>query len=158
MNNTNDTATKQAKENEANLKNDIAIKAQYTINKVKAQASNKAEQISEITATYKAKVSDNLSGAAKKVHQKSDTAQDFLSKQADKANEYTHQAIKKVNQISHRAADALKTSSEYVKNFDLAETTQQVKKTIKQKPGLSLGIVGIFGLLIGLLVGRRTLR
>jgi len=127
MNDKNNTAAKQVKENGTNLKNDIVAKAQDTINKVKAQASNKAEQISETTAAYKAKVSDNLSGAAEKV-----------------------------NQISHRAGDALNASSEYVKNFDLAETTQQVKKTIKQKPGFSLVIAGIFGLLIGLLIGRRT--
>ena len=92
---------------------------------------------------------------AEKVHQKSDTTQEFLSKQADKANDYAHQTIDKANQLSHRAAESLNASAEYVKNFDLAETTQQIKKTMKQKPELTLTLVGIFGLLIGLIIGRR---
>ena len=156
MNNTNDTATEQAKENSINLNNNIISTAQDTIEKVKQEASKQVGQISETADAYKTKVSDNLSGVAEKVHQKSDTAQDFLSRKADKANEYVHQTIDKANQISHQAADALNTSAAYVKNFDLAETTQQVKKTMKQKPELTLTLVGIFALLIGLLIGRRT--
>lgn len=156
MNNTNNTATEQVKENGINLNNNIVSTVQDTIDKVKQEASKQVGQISETADTYKTKVSDNLLDVAEKVHQKSDTAQDFLSKKADKANEYAHQTIDKANQISHQAADALNTSAEYVKNFDLAETTQQIKKTMKQKPELTLTLVGIFGLLIGLLIGRRT--
>lgn len=156
MNNLNDTATKQIKENATNLKESFADTAKDTINEFKQEASSKVEQISATADTYKAKVSENLSGAAEKVHQKSDTAQDFLSKKADQANEYAHQTIEKANQISHRAAAALSSSAEYVKDFDLAETTKQVKNTMKQKPEITLTLVGIFGFIIGLLIGRRT--
>lgn len=155
MDNTNDTATKQVKENATNLKEDFINSAKDTMGKVKQEIANNAEKINETADTYKAKVSDNLSGVAEKVHTKSDTAQEFLSKKADLANEYAHQTIEKANQLSHRAAAALSNSAEYVKDFDLAETTKQVKNTMKQKPEITLTLVGIFGFLIGLLIGRR---
>ncbi len=145
MNGIDETATKQTKEGGTSVKDDIISTTQGAIDKVKQETSNKADKLNETVESYKAKVSDNLSSAAEKVHQKSDTAQEFLNKKLDKANE-----------MSHRAADAINASSEYVKNFDLAETTEQVKKTIKQKPEVALTVAGIFVFLVGLLIGRKT--
>lgn len=155
MNNTNDTATKQVKENATDLKDDLINSAKDKLGQVKQDFATNADKINATADNYKAKVSENLSGVAEKVHTKSDTAQEFLSKKADLVNNYAHQTIEKANQISHRAADALSNSAEYVKDFDLAETTKQVKNTMKQKPELTLTLVGIFGFLIGLLIGRR---
>lgn len=156
MNNLNNTAAKQAIEDAKDLKNETADKVENRIEKLKQGVQQKAEQLSEKTSEYKAKVSENLSGAADKFHESSDTAQGFLDDKADVINEYAHQTIEKANEIGHRAAGVLANSSEYIKNFDVAETRQQVKKSIKQKPELSLAIVGIFGLIIGLLIGRSS--
>lgn len=155
MDNSNNTATKQVKDDIVEVENNIADKAENTLDKVKQQVQVRAEQIGETASNYKGKVSDNLAGAADKVHEKSDTAQGFLSDKADVINEYAHHTIEKANQIGHKAADVLANSSDYVKNFDIAETRQQVKATIKDKPELSIAIAGIFGLLIGLLIGRK---
>ena len=103
---------------------------------------------------YEEKISDNVAGAAEKVDQKSNTAQVFLGDKADVINEYAYKTIEKANEIGHRAADVLAVSSNYVKNFDFAEARQQVTTTIKNKPELSIAVAGIFGLLIGLLIGR----
>ncbi len=157
MNNSNNTATKQVKDDIAEIKDNITSKAENTIDKVKQGVQVKAEQIGETAGNYKGKVSGNLAGAADKVHEKSDTAQGFLSDKADVINEYAHNTIEKVNQIGQRAADVLANSSDYIKNFDIAETRQQVKTTIKDKPELSIAIAGIFGLLIGLLIGRKKI-
>lgn len=116
------------------------------------------ERLAEKLGEVKLKVSDNLSGAAEKVHEKSDAAQDFLFDKSDKVNSYAHQTIEKANTLGHRAADALDASSGYVRNFDLAETRQQVMDTIKQRPEVSIAVAGVFGLLIGLLIGRSTNR
>lgn len=154
MDNSNNTAAQQVKDNEG-AKNNIADKTENTIDKIKKEVQVKAEKIGETASNHKGKVSDNLAGAADKVHEKSDTAQGFLSDKADVINEYAQQTIEKVNQIGHKAADALATSSDYVKNFDIAQKRQQVTATIKDKPELSIAIAGIFGLLIGLLIGRK---
>ncbi len=151
----NDTATRQVKESTEELKNSVADKTANAVEKLKQEVQARANQIGDVAIGYKGKVSENMSVAADKVHQKSDTAQDFFSDKADLVNEYAHQTIGKVNQIGHKAADVLSVSSEYVKNFDIAETRQQVKETIREKPGASLAIAGVFGLLIGLLMGRK---
>lgn len=116
------------------------------------------ERIAEKLGEVKTKVSDNLSVAAEKVHARSDAAQDFLFEKSDKVNTYAHQTIEKANHLGHKAADALDVSSGYVRNFDLAETRQQVMDTIKQRPEVSIAVAGVFGLLIGLLIGRSTNR
>lgn len=153
MSNSNSTATKQVKDDIQ--KTNVSDKTENTIDKLKKEVQAKAEQFGETAGNYKEKVSDNLAGAADKIHAKSDTAQGFLSDKADIINEYAQNTIEKVNQIGHRAADALSNSSEYVKNFDISETRQQVKNSIKDKPELSIAIAGVFGLLIGLLIGRK---
>ena len=155
MSNQANTATKQAKNDIEETKSNVENKTENAVNKVKQEVQEKVQRIGETASNYKEKVSDNLAGAADKFHEKSDTAQGFLSDKADVINEYAHHTIEKANQIGHKAADALATSSDYVKNFDISETRQQVKASIKDKPELSIAIAGIFGLLIGLLIGRK---
>lgn len=123
---------------------------------VDGSAESLKEQFSEKIGAFKEKVSDNLSGIAGKVHDGSDTAQDFLIDKTDKVNTYAHHTIEAANHLGHRAADALDASSGYVRNFDLAETRQQVMATIKQRPEVSIAVAGVFGLLIGLLIGRSS--
>ena len=141
MENKTGTAAKQIKENLDNVSN--------STEKLKDKVVQKVGETKE-------KVTENLSTAADKFHEKSDTAQEFLASGADNLNEYAHQAIGKVNQIGHRAADALNSSSEYINNFDYEKTKQQVVETIKEKPQIGLAIAGIFGLIIGLILGRRN--
>lgn len=114
------------------------------------------EQVSEKLAGLQNKVSDNLHGLAEKVHDKSDSAQDYLLEKSDRANAYAHQTIEAANSFGHRAADALDASSGYVKNFDLADTRQRAMESIKQRPEVSIAVAGVFGLLIGLLIGRSS--
>ena len=151
----NNTAAKQSKD-DSKADGDDAINTGNTVEKIKQNLQQKVEKIGETTNAYKGKVSENLSGASDKFHESSDSAKGFLNDKADVINDYAHQTIDKANQIGHRAADALANSSDYVKNFDVTETGRQVKKTIKQKPELSITIAAVFGLLIGLLIGRKS--
>lgn len=121
-------------------------------------AESYKERIAGKLGEVKVKVSENLSGAAEKVHERSDAAQDFLFEKTDKVNSFAHQTIEKANHLGHRAADALDASSGYVKDFNLAETRQQVMDTIKQRPEVSIAVAGVFGLVIGLLIGRSSRR
>lgn len=123
---------------------------------INGSAETLKEQVSEKIGAFKEKVSDNLSGIAEKVHERSDTAQDYLFEKTDKVNSYAHHTIEAANQLGHKAADALDASSGYVRNFDLAETREQVMATIKQRPEVSIAVAGVFGLLIGLLIGRSS--
>lgn len=141
MDNKTGTATKQAKENAANQ------------NK---SAEDFKEKIAQKVVETRVKLTENLSNAANKVHEKSDTALEFLDGSADNLNKYAHQAINKANQFGHRAADAINTSSEYLNNFDYNQTKQQVVKTVKDKPQIGFAIAGLFGLIIGLLIGRKN--
>lgn len=141
MENKTGTATKQIKEN---------------IENVSESAENFKDKVVQKVGETKEKVTDNLSTVADKFHEKSDTAQEFLDTRADNINQYAHQAIDKVNQYGHKAADAINSSSEYLNNFDYESTKRQVVGTIKEKPQVGFAIAGIFGLLIGLLIGRRN--
>ncbi len=166
----NNSGTKRAMENDNNAEiNKISPPAQEenrsfankfseTAGKVKESLSEKSQQISESLENSKEKVSDNLANTADKIHLKSDTAQEYFDGKADQLNDYAHQAIGKANQFGHRTAEVLTDSSDYVKNFDYTKTKQQVKDSFRKKPELGLAVAGIFGLLIGLLVGRRTSR
>lgn len=139
------TATKKVKDN---IK-EAAAAAEAKIGQYLENSSEKLE-------SAKSKVSDNLSGAAEKIHKNSDTAQVYLKEKADKLNETAHKKIEKANEFGHRTASAIETSSDYVKNFDIAEAGNKIKNTVKQKPQIGIALAGIFGLLIGLLVGRKT--
>lgn len=143
MENKTGTATKQITENIENF----------------SESTDKfKDKVVQKVGETKDKVTENLSTAASKIHEKSDTAQEFLDTRADNFNEYAHQAIEKANQYGHRAADALNSSSEYISNFDYDKTKQQVVETLKEKPQIGFAVAGLFGLIIGLLLGRRNSR
>lgn len=138
-----------------------------TLNLVKDDLKTKFTKIEDKANVYKEKVSDNLLGVAQKVHEKSDTTSTYLDQKVDSINEFTHakadtinefahHTIEKANHIGHRAADALSSSSDYLRNFDFEEARGQIKTTIQQKPELSLAVAGIFGLMLGLMIGRRA--
>lgn len=137
------------------------------IENLKNKANDVKEKVTSNLSGAAEKVSANLSGAADTVHTKTDAVQENLSGKADKVgefaqqaagkvDEYAHQTVEKANQIGHKAADAIASSSDYIKNFDLEETKQQVRESFREKPELTIAIAGIFGLLIGLLIGRRN--
>ena len=154
----NNTGTKSAADN-FDL-NNAGVALENTAAEIGNSVNNAAETVkepfSEKVGAFKEKVSENLSGIAEKVHERSDSAQDYLLEKSDKVNSYAHQTIEAANQFGHRAADALDASSGYVKNFDLAETRHNVMETIKQRPEVSIAVAGVFGLLIGLLIGRSS--
>lgn len=140
-----ETATKRAKTNFADKKDNI----EGGVNQALENSGKKLENI-------KGKVSENLAEAADKLHKNSDTAQEFLSVKADRFNKFAHGKIEKANQLGHRAANVLENSSDYVKKLDFSETGDKIKKTVSQKPQVGIALAGVFGLLIGLLVGRKT--
>ena len=163
MENKNNTAAQSAKEN------DLSISGRQGITGIEQpeDSNDKVENLKNKADEVKEKVTNNLSGAADKVHTRVDSAQEFLDEKTDKAgelakqaaakaNEYAHQTIDKANQIGQKAATAISSSSDYIRNFDLEETKQQVKESFKEKPELTVAIAGIFGLLIGLLIGRKS--
>jgi ElaB/YqjD/DUF883 family membrane-anchored ribosome-binding protein len=163
MNNSNKGAAQPAKNKTAHTADQPA----GTLELVKDELKTKFSQLEDKAAVYKEKVSDNLLGAAETVHEKSDSAQDYLNQKADNlvefthqkadsVNEFAHQTIGKANHLGHRAAEALNTSSDYVRNFDFEDARTQLQRTIQQKPELSIAIAGIFGFAIGLLISRRA--
>lgn len=135
-------------------KSEVAEKTNNTVQNLKETAQAKIEQVGNKAEDYKGKVSESVSGVAGKVHEKSDTAQEYLGTKAEKLNEFAHTAMGKVNRYGHKAADALDNSSVYLKNLDFAEAAQNLKTGIKQRPGTGIVIAGIFGLLIGLMIGK----
>jgi len=142
--NTN-TATKKAFENIEETKNTAQTKIDQYLETSNVKLEN-----------AKGKISENLAGAAETLHTKADTAQEYLKEKADKLNETAHEKIEKANQFGHRAATAIESSSDYVKNFDIAEAGNKIKTTVKKNPQVGIALAGIFGLLIGILVGRKT--
>ncbi len=53
-----------------------------------------------------------------------------------------------------QAADWLDQSAEYIQNFDYDEFNARVRKYVREKPGASLLIAGVTGLILGALVRR----
>jgi ElaB/YqjD/DUF883 family membrane-anchored ribosome-binding protein len=154
--NNSETAVKQVKEDLNDLSQEAVNKTEHTFDKIKEKVSEQIINLQDKTQFAKEKVSDNLSGAADVVHTKADQTQEFLDNKTDNFNAIAHQTIEKVNELGHRAGDVLNTSSEYVRNFDAEQTRQQVKEKIQNNPGISLAVAGVFGLIIGLLIGRNN--
>ncbi|MGB7068295.1 MAG: hypothetical protein WBD22_02260 [Pyrinomonadaceae bacterium] len=105
--------------------------------------------------TLKDKVSNNISNAAGKLNESSDKVQGVLEVKADQFGKYAHSTIEKVNHFGHRTAEALEATSDYVKNFDLYQTKEQIRQRISQRPGWSIGAAAAVGVILGLLVGKR---
>ncbi|MCB1025296.1 MAG: hypothetical protein KDB79_12945 [Acidobacteria bacterium] len=117
--------------------------------------------------TTKEKVSDNISAAATKVHEKSDTIQDFLSSKTEDVEDYlrektyeagdiTQQTIERANRAGHRAADVLEGSSDYIRTFDIVEAKNSAVNTLRKNPEIGIAFAGMFGLALGWLLGRRS--
>lgn len=131
-------ATKQIKENIEEAIHNIADKKETKVDKRENE-----------------NLSAELTQASDKIHKETDAAEGFLSDKAEIINEYAQQTIEKVNQIGQRTVEALANSSDFVRKFDISDARQQVKKTIKNKPELSIAVAGVFGLLVGLLIRRK---
>ncbi len=140
--------------NDMSVPETIGFAGNQTIGSVKETIGSQVAVIKEKANLAQQKVSENLAAAAEVVHQKSDATQEALDYKTDKINEFAHNAIEKVNEFGHRAGDALVTSSDLVRKFDLAQSASQLKVKIKENPGISLSLVGIFGLALGLMIGR----
>ncbi len=131
-----------------------------------AKAKEKLEVVEKKFDKTKEKVSDNLSNMAEKIHEKSDTAQEFLShkvenaedvlrKKTYEAGDVTQQTLQKANELGHRAANAIDSSSEYIRNFDVSEAKQSVQNTFRENQVIGIAIAGTFGLLLGLIIGSK---
>lgn len=116
--------------------------------------------MNENTATKQAKDETQTSVTSDAKNNQEETKTNSFSDTAtaykEKVGEYAQQGLEKANQYKQQAADALASSKDYIKNFDYSAAGQQIKTTVKEKPEVSIAIAGIFGLLIGLLIGRRT--
>lgn len=121
-------------------------------------ASVASESGPKVISTVKESVATGLATAAERVHERADTTEEYLNSKADKVHEIAQHTFERVNKAGHRTADMLAATSGYVKDLDLREKRQQLKSTISDRPELSIAIAGIFGLAIGLLLGRRTSR
>lgn len=111
-----------------------------------------------VISTVKDSVATGLATAAERVHEKADTTEEYLNSKAEKVHEIAQHAFERVNKAGHKTADMLSTTSDYVKDLDLREKRQQLRSTISHRPELSIAIAGIFGLAVGVLLGRRTSR
>ncbi len=149
---THESTELQSKEQEATEID--AINSEPVLASIKDGISERVNVLKEKAQFAQEKVSDNLSSAAEVVHQTSDETQEVLDKKSDKINQYAHQAIGKVNELGHRAGDALETSSNFVRKFDVAQSALQLKEKIRENPGVSLTVVGMFGIAFGILIGR----
>lgn len=107
-------------------------------------------------SNVKDKIADNLSSVAESVHERADLAQSFLDKKVDSLNVGAHRTFEKMNHLGHTAADSIQRSSEYVKEIDLSELRQRVTERITARPELSIAIAGAFGILLGVLIARRS--
>lgn len=126
------------------------------VKQAKIAAEENLENAAEKANTLKDKVTDNISNIADKLHQGADSGKTFLNDRAEKVNTLAHQALDRATDIGHRAADAVGNSSEYVKNFDLEETKESIKAAVKEKPEILLITVGILGLAVGYLLGKKN--
>src|SRR5690606_17905763 len=100
---------------------------------------------------FKFKLADNLASAASAVHDRSDRAENVLTAGVDKAHDYAQNTVHKANVLAHKTADAIESTSGYVKEFKLAEAEEQLRTTVANRPGTSIAVAGLFGLTVGLM-------
>lgn len=109
---------------------------------------------------------NNTNGAATKLAKEKieDKTEQQNANTADKyseiVNQYARNTIEKANQITQQiggqATDFLSASSEYIKNIDFNAAGEKVKKTIKDKPEISLAVAATAGLLVGFWLARKS--
>lgn len=119
------------------------------VKQAKSVVQDNLENMSDKSATLKEKVSDNISNISDKIHQGADSGKTFLNDRTEQANVLAQQAFDK-------ASEAVSNSSEYIKNFDLEGTKESVKSAVKENPEILLITVGILGLAVGYLLGKRN--
>ncbi len=112
------------------------------------------------------KAADGLSHVAGRIHDRSDTAKDYLGEKVtnieefvgEKTNEIADSSRKKLETAStlgHRAAEFLDKSSESIRNADLEEAKDRMMTTLRERPEIGIAVAGAFGMLIGYLLGKR---
>lgn len=119
-------------------------------------AQNIVGDASGTAATMKRSVADSLSTAGEKLHTRADSTKSYLETGAEKVHDAALSSIEKANRAGHYAADAISGASEYIRETDLKKAGQDLRQTVTRKPELSLAIAGLFGLALGLLLGRRS--
>ena len=157
--NNNESAVKQVKDNSVKKSStDIEIKnqADQAFGKIKDKISEKLSNLQDKTQVAKKKFLKIFRVRLIKFIKRQIKRKNFWIRKLMILMHLAHQTIEKVNELGHRAGDVLNSSSEYIRNFDAEETRKQVKKQIQNNPGTSLAVAGIFGLLIGLLIGRNN--
>lgn len=125
------------------------------VKQAKSDVKDNVENGADKVSTLKDKVSDNISNIADKLHQGADSGKTLLNEGTEKVSAFAHQALNKADDLRHRAADIASSSSEYIKNFDLEETRESVRTAVKEKPEILLITVGILGLAVGYLLGKK---
>lgn len=126
------------------------------VKQAKSAVEENLEKANDKAATLKDKVSDNVSNIADKLNQGADSGKELLNNGAEKVNALAQQALDKAGDIKNIATDAVSNSSEYIKNFDLEETKESIKAAIKEKPEIVLITVGVLGLAVGYLLGKKN--
>lgn len=121
----------------------------------KTNSSEAARELDGKTEAFKVRLADNLSTAASKVHDGSDRAENALNAGVDKVHDYAQNTVHKANVLAHKTANALESTSDYVKDFKLSEAEEQLRATVANRPAVSLAAAGFFGLAVGLLIGRQ---
>ena len=119
-------------------------------------AGNIVSDASGTAATMKRSVADSLSTAGEKLHTGADSTKTYLESGAEKVHDAALSSIEKANRAGHYAADAIAGASDYIRETDLRKAGQDIRETVVRKPELSLAIAGLFGLALGLLLGRRS--
>jgi ElaB/YqjD/DUF883 family membrane-anchored ribosome-binding protein len=139
---------------------DLASAARTTAENAAETGANTAENIvsgaAGTAATMKRSVADGLSTAGEKLHTGADSTTSYLESGVEKVHDIALTSIETANKAGHRAADAISGASEYIREADLKKAGQDIRETVVRKPELSLAIAGLFGLALGLLLGRRS--
>ncbi|HSI88628.1 MAG TPA: hypothetical protein VK918_06200 [Pyrinomonadaceae bacterium] len=139
---------------------DLASAARNTAENAAGSAASSAENIAGgaagTAATMKRSVAESLSNAGEKLHTGADSTTSYLETGAEKVHDIALSSIEKANKVGHRAADAISGASEYIRDADLRKAGQDIRETVVRKPEISLAIAGLFGLVLGLLLGRRS--
>lgn len=126
------------------------------VRQAKEKVEGNLDLATQKTEDLKGRVSNNISNIADKIHHGADSGKAFLDERVEKTNVLAHQALDKASQIGHQAADAISSSSEYIKNFDLENAKDSVKTAIKDKPEALVLAVGIIAFAVGYMVGKKN--
>ena len=142
--------------NVKDLSSGIRDTAETAADTATSAAKNIVSDASGTAATMKRSVADSLSTAGEKLHTRADSTKSYLETGAEKVHDAALSSIEKANRAGHYAADAISGASEYIRETDLKKAGQDLRQTVTRKPELSLAIAGLFGLALGLLLGRRS--